>query len=579
MTSEGALLDDCINEPEPMPILTDQERLGTTVGDGRYRIESVLGRGGMGTVFEAVHEWTGRRVAVKLLRHDVASDFEASQRFLQEARSATAIEHPNVVEVLDMGRHDDWTVYMVFELLRGQSLADRLDVVGRLEPMEAVMVLLPVADAVAAAHRLGIVHRDIKPDNIFLEDDGMGYIRPKLLDFGIARAAERKSGQVRTGAIAGTPEYLSPEHAQGFRAGPASDVWSLGIVLFECITGTRPFEADSVLNVLVAIISNPIPSLRDRPDVPEAIAELVERALVRDPDARIPDAEVFRDALAAASDVDFVPSHSRSVPPKILYESGEIALSRAHRVETRQSSPSLGSMVPVRMPTPIPARLSTPVPARLSTPIPARASSPSLRQVAPTGAPVVGAPAPASTPAALRLDSEALATLDDLPRLSMGSLVAEQPPDAARRRKPALFALVALLLLVGLVAVGYRATLRGDARVTGPAPLGAQAREGATAPRPAQSLGAQLVAEPGVASSVLAGERSPAEAPAAPTARALAAEPSTREPAGGRRASAGDEPAASPEPEVAPAAPRTRRSQAGARAGIQRGANGSLILD
>ncbi|MBK8590796.1 MAG: serine/threonine protein kinase [Sandaracinaceae bacterium] len=287
-----------------MPILTDQERLGTTIGDGRCRLESVLGRGGMGTVFEAVHEWTGRRVAVKLLRHDVASDVDASQRVLQEARSATAIEHPNVVEVLDMGRHDEWTVYMVFELLRGESLADRLDVVGRLDPMEAVMILLPVADAVAAAHRLGIVHRDLKPEQHLPRGTTAWAQPPKLLDFGI-RNASGAGGQVRTGVIAGTPEYLSPEHAQGFRAGPASDVWSLGIVLFECITGTRPFEGDTVLNVLLAIISNPIPSLRDTPDVPGPIADVVEGALVRDPAARIPDAEAFRDALAAASEVEF----------------------------------------------------------------------------------------------------------------------------------------------------------------------------------------------------------------------------------------------------------------------------------
>ncbi len=545
-----------------MPILTDQERLGTTIGDGRYRLESVLGRGGMGTVFEAVHEWTGRRVAVKLLRHDVASDVDASQRVLQEARSATAIEHPNVVEVLDMGRHDEWTVYMVFELLRGESLADRLDVVGRLDPMEAVMILLPVADAVAAAHRLGIVHRDLKPDNIFLEDDGMGYIRPKLLDFGISRASERESGQVRTGVIAGTPEYLSPEHAQGFRAGPASDVWSLGIVLFECITGTRPFEGDTVLNVLLAIISNPIPSLRDTPDVPGPIADVVEGALVRDPAARIPDAEAFRDALAAASEVEFVPSHSRSVPPKILYESGEIALSRAHRVENRQSSPSLGSMAPVRMPTPLPARLS----------------SPSGRPIPTVAVPVEAAPASPPPAAALRPESEALPTLDDLPRVGMGALGVEPEPQPARRRSAALVALVALLLLGGLVVFGYRATRPEGARATGPAPTESDTPAAAAAPSPPPNLGSQLALDPEVASAALSADGSPAAPSPADSTPAATGEASARAAEGSPRARP-SEPPPTPAPEAEPAAPRTRRSQGGARSTIQRGANGSLILD
>jgi serine/threonine protein kinase len=414
-----------------MPILTDQDRLGTTIGDGKYTLECILGRGGMGTVFEAIHTWTGRHVAVKLLLNEMALDVDASMRFLQEARSATAIEHPNVVEVLDMGRHDESSVYMVFELLRGESLADWLETNGPLDTMQAAMILLPVADALAAAHRLGIVHRDVKPDNIFLEDDGMGYVRPKLLDFGIACFSERRGGVARPGVIMGTPGYLSPEHAQGFHAGPASDVWSLGVVLFECITGYCPFESESLAGAILAIASHPVPSLRQHLDVPEPIADLIERTLVRDPTARFPDGAAFRDALAVASQIEFVPSRSRSVPPKIVRDSCELSLSRAHRVEVRQSSPAPASMPSVHPPALAPVPLGTP-----------------LSRALPAG--VTDEPEAVT----LRIDVE---RDDDGGDVEVSALLASLLPKRARFRRPAMFALLLLaLLLVPMGAITYR---------------------------------------------------------------------------------------------------------------------------
>lgn len=458
-----------------MPILTDQERLGTTIGDGKYTLERILGRGGMGTVFEALHTWTGRHVAVKLLLNEMALDVDASQRFLQEARSATAIEHPNVVEVLDMGRHDESSVYLVFELLRGESLADRLES-GPIDTLQAAMILLPVADALAAAHRLGIVHRDVKPDNIFLEDDGMGYLRPKLLDFGIACFSERKSGVTRTEVIMGTPGYLSPEHAQGFHAGPASDVWSLGVVLFECITGYCPFESESIAGAILAIATLPVPSLRERSDIPEPIAELVERTLVHDPAGRLPNGAAFRDALATASQVEFVPSRSRSVPPKIVRDSDELSLSSVHRVEVRQSSPTPASTPAVHQPTPVLLRTGTPF---------------SLEP--PRGALVVDDPV--SEVVTLRIKSEPPGKLDsmrptrsearsgalsegdatpqhgadeDLDTLEASALLASLLPRWARRRRAAIVALPVLLLLVAsLVAVTQQPTRPEGRRAAG----------------------------------------------------------------------------------------------------------------
>jgi serine/threonine protein kinase len=384
-----------------MPILTDQDRLGTTIGDGKYTLECILGRGGMGTVFEAIHTWTGRHVAVKLLLNEMALDVDASMRFLQEARSATAIEHPNVVEVLDMGRHDESSVYMVFELLRGESLADWLETNGPLDTMQAAMILLPVADALAAAHRLGIVHRDVKPDNIFLEDDGMGYVRPKLLDFGIACFSERRGGVARPGVIMGTPGYLSPEHAQGFHAGPASDVWSLGVVLFECITGYCPFESESLAGAI----------------------------LVRDPTARFPDGAAFRDALAVASQIEFVPSRSRSVPPKIVRDSCELSLSRAHRVEVRQSSPAPASMPSVHPPALAPVPLGTP-----------------LSRALPAG--VTDEPEAVT----LRIDVE---RDDDGGDVEVSALLASLLPKRARFRRPAMYSPIVSELEVGILEIKH----------------------------------------------------------------------------------------------------------------------------
>jgi len=474
----------------------------------------------------------------------MASDVDASQRFLQEARSATAIEHPNVVEVLDMGRHDDSTVYMVFELLRGESLADRLDTMGPLSPMQAAMILLPVADALAAAHRLGIVHRDVKPDNIFLEDDGMGYVRPKLLDFGIARVSERKSGVTRTGVVAGTPGYLSPEHAQGFRAGPASDVWSLGVVLFECVTGDCPFESHSIAGGLMAIVAGPLPSLRGLPNVPEPIAELVERTLVRDPSARFPDGAAFCDALAAASQVEFVPSHSRSVPSKILLDAVEISLSSAHRVEARQASAHI-------IPGPR---------AQLSKLEPTRPSTPPFRVL------LGGKSVAKNTTTAYGIGPQGVPTLDAVPPILVISPnrglpeaheTIEHGATVPRWRSAASVALPVLLLFLAVMAIAYKATRPEGARAVGSVQADSLLASASvdTPPTPETSASDTSEVGSGVGSLVAP---PPTVAPATlPTTGAIAeAVPTTARPA-----------------------PRARSAPDRRRPAIQRGANGSLILD
>jgi serine/threonine protein kinase len=285
-------------------ILGECERSGTTIGRGTYTIDHVIGRGGMGTVFAGVHNWTGRAVAIKVLRRDVTDEMDVA-RVLQEARAATSVNHPHVVEVLDMGRDPDGSVYLVFEYLRGETLADRLHASRSLGVVEIAKILLPILDALAMAHSRGIVHRDIKPENIFLEEDSRGGIRPKLLDFGLAKMDKSFASHTQTGIVVGTPAYMSPERAQGKReSGPAADVWSMGVVLYECLTRELPFEAEHPMGVLLAIVMEPVPSLRGRAGVPDELADLVDSALTRDLTKRLPNAAALRDALACATGVE-----------------------------------------------------------------------------------------------------------------------------------------------------------------------------------------------------------------------------------------------------------------------------------
>ncbi|MCC6877441.1 MAG: protein kinase [Sandaracinaceae bacterium] len=269
-----------------MPILTPEERVGTTIG-GKYRIDRILASGGMGTVFAGVHEWTHRGVALKVLNYEHAREPEVVRRFLQEARAAAQLKHANVVDVLDMGQEPDGTVYLVLELLEGETLKACMKR-GPLAPSQLVTLLAPVMHALAAAHAKGVVHRDLKPDNIFLALDEAGRLVPKLLDFGIAKVGSGESSSTRTGTMVGTPHFMSPEQVRGERdVGPAADVWSMGVVIYACLAGRLPFDADSAAAVLAKVITErPVPLLAVRPDLPPELGALVDRALQARPSDR-----------------------------------------------------------------------------------------------------------------------------------------------------------------------------------------------------------------------------------------------------------------------------------------------------
>ncbi len=262
----------------------------------RYRIEKVLGQGGMGAVFAAVNQATGRAVAIKWMLPGAARSQESVARFLAEARATAKIEHPNVIQILDVGQ-DGAAPFLVMERLRGCSLADRLERHGRMTPAETLSVLIPACRGVAEAHTEGIIHRDLKPDNIFLCEGKDGSPRPpKVLDFGISKLYDETGGTpslTRTGIAMGTPQYMSPEQLNAPPDADARfDVYAMGIVLYECLTGRPPSDAEGLFELVQQIASgNPTPIRMLAPDVPPDLEAVVFRAMHARRDVRHPTME------------------------------------------------------------------------------------------------------------------------------------------------------------------------------------------------------------------------------------------------------------------------------------------------
>jgi len=268
---------------------------------GRYRPVRLLGRGGMGAVYEAVHTWTGRRVAVKTLLPHLAGDEGAVERFRREARAGVQGAHPHIIDVLDMGVDDDGAPYLAQELLLGEDLAALLAREGPLPPRRAYEILVPVMAALDAAHRAGVVHRDVKPGNVFLARGSLGAVTPKVIDFGIAALSDA-APVTRTGAPVGTPQYMAPEQARGARDVDArADVWAAGCLWFEALAGRRPVDGDNYQALMAALLTGPAPSLRAAaPSLPVDLCAAVEGALQPERARRHRDMASFARALLAA---------------------------------------------------------------------------------------------------------------------------------------------------------------------------------------------------------------------------------------------------------------------------------------
>jgi serine/threonine-protein kinase len=274
---------------------------------GAYRIERQLGEGAMGDVFLAVHEALGRQVAIKKLKPHVAADRAMTERFFAEARAVNIIRHENIVECTDLV-NEAGTSYIVMELLEGKTLSAAIRQAKQMSPVRAAKIAAQIADALAAAHTKGIVHRDLKPDNVFLIKRAGSADYVKVLDFGMARLRPELGGvqATQSGALVGTPAYMSPEQARGERVGPPADIYALGVVTFHMLTGQLPFTAESLTMMLIQIVQETPPSVdKLAKDTPKPLVDLVRRCLEKDADNRPADMASLRRELLESVGLPF----------------------------------------------------------------------------------------------------------------------------------------------------------------------------------------------------------------------------------------------------------------------------------
>jgi len=305
--STYCFVDGAVLEPLKDP------RVGTTIG-GRYQIENVLGEGGMATVYRARHTLIDRPCAVKILNPALARDKMVRERFRREAKSAKKLAHPNVIDIFDEGDTGDGTSFMVMELLDGEPL-DAIVGRGPVPLKRALPIMIQVARGIARAHDLEVIHRDLKPENIFIanRDDGSDLV--KLLDFGIARSMQ-DSRLTGVGEVFGTPQYMAPERITSIDAGGSQDLYALGVIFFEMISATLPFEANDVPTFLLKHLKEPAPKLSSRGvKVPAELESLIDSLMAKDPKQRPVDAhKIHADLIAIAE------KYGIQAPPEIQDE-------------------------------------------------------------------------------------------------------------------------------------------------------------------------------------------------------------------------------------------------------------------
>jgi eukaryotic-like serine/threonine-protein kinase len=283
-----------------MPILTPDERIGTRIAD-RYRLQSILSSRGMSVLFHAEDENSGTAVVVKMPKPTDGLESDRVERFVRETRIAASLQHENIATVLDVGADGTGQPFLVMELLHGRSLEEELSARRVLPFSEALDIVIPIARALASAHRRGVVHRDVKPANIFLCCGDRSPVVPKLLDFGIARSTA-SAFETTTGLVVGTPSYMAPEQASGRELGPFTDIWGVGAVLYRCLAGRSPHAADSVPEVLAKLVREPVSPL-SVPGVSKSASAVVDRALAKDPHGRYRDMDAFIEALTTAGGI------------------------------------------------------------------------------------------------------------------------------------------------------------------------------------------------------------------------------------------------------------------------------------
>lgn len=304
----------CLVEGAELVSLPDP-RVGTLLA-GRYAIEEVIGEGGMATVYRARHKVTDKLVAVKIMNPMLAMDVIVRERFRREARSAQKLAHPNIIEIYDQGETEDGTAFIVMELLQGESLAHVI-ARGSLAIDRALHVMIQIARGIARAHDLEIIHRDVKPENVFLcrRDDGSDLV--KILDFGIARSRQ-DTRLTNQGELFGTPQYMAPERITGKDPGSSSDIYALGVVFYEMLTGALPFSAADIASFFVKHMTEPPPPPRSSNGlVPPRLEDLVLRMLAKTPEGRPADAHRIHQEL-----LEIVHEREAVAPPSAAEETG-----------------------------------------------------------------------------------------------------------------------------------------------------------------------------------------------------------------------------------------------------------------
>ena len=393
----------------------EKRAVGKTL-EGKYRIDGFLKRGGMGAVYRGTHLMLNKPVAIKLIKPELVSSSEVVQRFLREARAAAHLSHPNIVTVHDLGQTPDGMLYIVMELVPGSSLKEVIQAEGAWEAKRVVRLVKAIASALGVAHRNNVVHRDLKPQNIMVTRDSDGNEIPKLLDFGIAKTLEPTSPALTsTVMVLGTPHYMSTEQAKGAPADRRSDLYALGVILYEMLVGSVPFDDASIPQILIKHLTEmPLPPSSVNPGVPPGLEAIVLRLLEKDPDRRYQNAEELIEALDGVEDIAVeiaaAPTIAVPAPTRDVTLAGGAATGtlRAHEVS---GEPKRRGMIPVlalviavgalvalallflrgRSPEEVVEVVAEAPPPARSTPVPPEAGETS----APPAAPVAAAAAPA----------------------------------------------------------------------------------------------------------------------------------------------------------------------------------------